>query len=37
MRRCDDNIKIGLEEAGPEVLVCFNLATAITVVKLWVT
>jgi hypothetical protein len=37
MRRCEDNIKIGLEEAGREVVWWINLATSNTVVKLSVT
>jgi hypothetical protein len=37
MRRCDDNIKIGLDEAGWEVVLWFNLGTVNTVVKFWVT
>jgi len=37
MRRCDDNIKIGLDEVGWEVVLWFNLGTVNTVVKFWVT
>jgi len=36
MRRCEDNIKVGLEEARREVVWWINLATADTVVKLWI-
>jgi hypothetical protein len=35
-RRENNNIKIGFEEAGREVVWWINLATATTVVKLWV-
>jgi hypothetical protein len=34
VHRCEDNIKIGLEESGWEVVWWINLATANTVAKL---